>query len=48
MHCYVANCLECSFGIMMWEVYLNKPAYQGMHYGAVVEHVVVQKVATTP
>eukprot|EP00775_Hariotina_reticulata_P006955 gene6955-7171_t len=32
-----------SFGIMMWELYTNKPAYKGMHYGAVVERVVVQQ-----
>ncbi|WIA33471.1 hypothetical protein OEZ86_006600 [Tetradesmus obliquus] len=31
-----------SFGIMMWEVYTNQQAHQGLHYGAVVERVVVR------
>ncbi|KAF6251427.1 kinase-like domain-containing protein [Scenedesmus sp. NREL 46B-D3] len=32
-----------SFAIMMWEVFCNRQAYQGLHYGAVVERVVIQK-----
>eukprot|EP00879_Flechtneria_rotunda_P006938 GHRR01007285.1.p1 GENE.GHRR01007285.1~~GHRR01007285.1.p1 ORF type:complete len:862 (+),score=270.91 GHRR01007285.1:709-3294(+) len=31
-----------SFGIMMWELYTNSSAYQNMHYGAVVERVVLR------
>eukprot|EP00878_Enallax_costatus_P001012 GHUV01001146.1.p1 GENE.GHUV01001146.1~~GHUV01001146.1.p1 ORF type:complete len:510 (+),score=107.78 GHUV01001146.1:223-1530(+) len=31
-----------SFAIMMWEVLANKQVYHGIHYGAVVERVVVQ------
>ncbi|KAF6260605.1 hypothetical protein COO60DRAFT_1700220 [Scenedesmus sp. NREL 46B-D3] len=31
-----------SFGIMMWEVYTNAQAHQGLHSGAVVERVVVR------
>eukprot|EP00775_Hariotina_reticulata_P005704 gene5704-5944_t len=33
-----------SFGIMMWELYTNQQAHAGLHYGAVVERVVLQGV----
>ncbi|WIA13591.1 hypothetical protein OEZ85_007157 [Tetradesmus obliquus] len=36
-----------SFAIMMWEVFTSRQAYQGLHYGAVVERVVIQKQRPT-
>uniref|UniRef100_A0A383WP55 Protein kinase domain-containing protein n=1 Tax=Tetradesmus obliquus TaxID=3088 RepID=A0A383WP55_TETOB len=36
-----------SFAIMMWEVFTSRQAYQGLHYGTVVERVVIQKQRPT-
>jgi hypothetical protein len=35
--------LSHSLSIAVWEVFTNRQAYQGLHYGAVVERVVIQK-----
>jgi hypothetical protein len=41
-HLHYFICYSC-LRTAVWEVFTNRQAYQGLHYGAVVERVVIQK-----